>query len=142
MSNAFNAKWNIDLEAALKALTPIAKEEVLNASARKGARTLAEAFRRKVPVQSGFMRRTVGIRRQKKDEIDNVIYNIGTGAFYIKFLEWGTKHIPARHDLREAFDESGQEASRDMQYECAVRIERAWYKAIRAGQEKARRSAA
>lgn len=95
-----------NLADGFKKLGLIDREKILNKAVRKGAVSIAEALARKVPVSSGFTRETTAARRNKKSELDNVVYYVSNKSFYFRFINDGTKYIQGRHDLEEAYDEN------------------------------------
>lgn len=99
-------------------------DRVVRNATRKGAKILAEEFAQLAPVWSGRMRETAGVRRVTETHINGEVFYIGTGAFYIQFLEFGTDRIKARHDLLDAFDNRALEAVYVVEDDVLKRVER------------------
>lgn len=96
-----------ELEANLRAMGTDVAVKWTNGGLRAGARTLQLAAQGNVPVKSGELKKTIRIRRGKKDRADNVReYFVfagsrkagGGGAFYAHMVEGGTRpHVVSGH---------------------------------------------
>jgi len=116
-----------EITRALASFPRTISVRVVRVATRKGAMRLVEAFKRKAPVWTGTMRDTA--KAVLNDDTASggrtVSYYIGTAAFYIHMLEFGTVHIRPREDLKEAFEESAQRAVEITLHELGVAINKA-----------------
>lgn len=125
---SFEVKTPDDIVKALKALGQLTSDKILLRATRKAANFYAEALRRKVPISTGYMRDTVSAKRSGKDEEGNIVFKVSTRAWYIRFLEEGTEHISARHDMRETFEENKNEGYQIFKAEIIRTLKSEWKK--------------
>lgn len=122
-----------DLADGFKKLGLVDREKVLNRAVRKGAELIAEALARKVPVYTGFTRKTTAARRNKKAELDNVVYYVSNKSFWFRFINDGTKYIQGRHDLEEAYDENIEAAIKTMTDDVRTQFKKIFKDAFKGG---------
>lgn len=116
-------KYGKEITEGLKKLPGAVAERHLRAATKKGSDLVVEEFRRRAPVRYGRMRRTARAQRQQGG-VGEAIFYVGTGAWYIRFLEYGTKKLKARRDLSESFDAKIEPAIYLIQEQLMKRIER------------------
>jgi HK97 gp10 family phage protein len=98
------------LNAALLELSAEVAGRLGQNAVRAGARVVAAEAKRRVPVESGALKRSIKVFTESKREAGKRTAYAGTRLFYGKFSEFGTAHEPARPWLRPALDEGGQQA--------------------------------
>lgn len=81
-------------------------QRIIRNDTRQSANAIKESFAVKAPVQTGLMRETAQVKLERGNDAHVAAFQIGTGAWYIHLLEFGTERIAPRHDLEEAFDET------------------------------------
>ncbi len=57
-----------EVKRVLKQLPPVLQHKVVTAAARAGAQVIAKEARRRVPVRSGLLKRSIGVAKAKKKD--------------------------------------------------------------------------
>jgi HK97 gp10 family phage protein len=119
-----------ELKANLEALGKEVATKVGIRATREAAKAVAEAVRAYAPIGTqstvrtrrrrdgtiaiadyGRLRDNIRVRRARARKETTITFNVTTGnAFWGKFLEFGTVHMPARPWMRPAFDASAAAA--------------------------------
>ena len=127
----FEVQGLAELEAKLRELKPTIARKHFRLAMNRGANILLDEARSRAPIRDdgevkrvkvgvktgerlpGFLLEDVEIRRGRASA-GSVAFKIGTTAraFYARFLEFGTRHQPARPWLRPALDTAAEEAIR------------------------------
>jgi HK97 gp10 family phage protein len=137
------------LEKALKELPDEVARKVAEQSLRKGARIIADEMKARAPVRQdgrvkkmgknaktgrlpGYLRASIGVRIKRGLDAALATLAVGIGpnrrAYYASFLEFGTRHEPARPFARPALDAKGDEAVQAIGADMGPRIEAAFRK--------------
>ncbi len=112
-----------DLQRTLEQLPAKMQEHALVVAVSAGAKVLQAAMTSAAPVRNdgrlkkmggigtkarlpGFLKASIGRKRDDKGSGSSVTYIVGVlgGAFYAKFLEFGSRHQAARPFIRPAVD--------------------------------------
>lgn len=111
-----------DIAKKLKALPVKLQRKVLTKSLRAGSRLIVSDAKRRVPKDTGKLKRNIATRVRRKGskgERALQVYVRRRGkkedpknAFYWTFLEFGTRYISPRPFLRPAFEANKTEAVR------------------------------
>lgn len=123
-----------ELERALGDLGSKVAGRLGENAVRAGARVVAKRAKQIAPVgETGELKRSIRAFQDTERRAGERTAYAGTRLFYGRFLEFGTRFIPARSFLRAALDESGQEVNTKMAENLSRGIERetAKYKARR-----------
>ncbi len=123
-----------ELRDALAKLPSEMGERVLRRATFKGANIIKDAYSENMPVRTGKTKKSIRARLDSKPIETVALYHIGAGHFVAKFVEFGTKFMPAQHPLQEAFDEKSKEAVDVVQKELAAGIKRAVAKLAKRGE--------
>lgn len=89
--------------------------DVMDDAIMAGAAVIEKAAKAKAPVKFGRLRRSITAEIKSKS-YTFVTVRVGPGkeGFYGRFVELGTKKMPAKPFLRPAFDENVQEARKEI----------------------------
>jgi len=108
-----------ELNRRLETLPVKIQRKIVRQALRDGAKVIREEARRRVPVDTGRLRRTL---TQRKGKARRGSYSVvvthnwkryaGTIPFYGGYVEHGTRKMPPRPYLRSALDERRDEATR------------------------------
>lgn len=100
-----------ELAAALEALGPTMEKKILRSAMREAAKPMLADAKRRAPVLTGQLRKSLKIRAMKRRSKGQVGVVISTAKgffkgdeFYGAFHEFGTKRMPARPFIRPAFE--------------------------------------
>lgn len=125
-----------ELERKLRELPEKLAKNGLRAAVAAGSRLVASEARRRVPVDSGTLKRSiytkqireesnnqqqtfyVGSRHGKKEQAK------GRDAYYFPFVEFGTEKSPAHPFMRPAFESTKEKAVEAVKTKLAERIEK------------------
>jgi HK97 gp10 family phage protein len=99
-----------ELERALRELGGQIAGRLGTNAVRAGGRVIVAEARRRVPVKSGALRKSIRVFSRTKRSGSTVEATAGTDLYYGKFVEHGTALVAARAFLRPAVDEGGQAA--------------------------------
>lgn len=111
-----------EIQKVLDSLAPRVRGKVMVAALRSGGNVIRTSAKQRIPIRSepgakafrkggskgrlpGFGRASVIVRKVRGGDIVEV--GASKRAFYLRFLEFGTRFISARPWLRPAFDETG-----------------------------------
>ena len=103
------------LMSALKELPKNIQKNVMVGATRAGAVAIAEEAKLRVPVDTGDLKKSIGVTRRKGD-VNIVRFSIsprkgkGLGGWYAHFVEFGTSKQPAQPFMRPAYENSSEEA--------------------------------
>lgn len=106
-----------ELQAVLRELPQAMQRRVYEGAVRRAAAIMQRAARARAPVgkdprsaaskKYGPGRRNIRVRRWRNTKPGIVGFSVDTGrAFWLRFIEEGTRHIAARPFFRPAFDET------------------------------------
>lgn len=116
-----------ELERALKDLGSEVAGRLGTNAVRAGARVIAASARTKAPVATGNLKKSIrvfdDVEVKRAGGSERTAY-AGTRIFYARFVEFGTRFVPARSFLRSALDESAQESVDKLADNLANGIER------------------
>lgn len=100
-----------ELAAALESLGPAMEKKILRSAMREAAKPILDDAKRRAPVLTGQLRKSLKIRAIKRNRKGQVGVVISTAKgffkgdeFYGAFHEFGTKRMPARPFIRPAFE--------------------------------------
>lgn len=115
-----------EIERALKALPDRTARNVLAGMVRAGGRTIRDDARARVRRKTGLGAKSIVVRsaRSKNRNSARAIVTVLKRAFYLRFLEFGTRHAPAFPFLRPAAETKYTEAVGAMGEYAGVRIEK------------------
>lgn len=138
-----------DLAKALREMPKDVRQNGLRAGLRAGAREIQKEAQGRAPVDTGRMRDNVyikrirelvtelsegwfvgvrmGPKRRKDKATGKVTKDYSNDAWYWRFVEFGTRHIPARPFMRPAFEAKKEAAVEAIAAKLKQRIE-AWGK--------------
>jgi len=107
------------LAAALEALGPAMEKKILRSAMREAAKPILDDAKRRAPVLTGQLRKSLKIRSIKRNRQGQVGVVISTEkgffkgeTFYGAFHEFGTKKMPARPFIRPAFESNKAQSVR------------------------------
>ena len=112
MSEATQLEGFKELDSALKKLPGFVAQKLLDKATRSGATVVRREARKIVLKKTGNVRKNIGVRRKRGSRIPtSVTYSIGwlSDGFYGRFLELGTRYVPAKPHLRPAFEANKRE---------------------------------
>lgn len=104
------------LDRAMKKLTPVVQKKVVRFAIRRAMKPVLAAAKANAPHEEGLLRSALKIRAAKRSrKAISIFVRIGEGdfrgeTFYGAFQEYGTRTIPAKGYLRQAYDEAGPTA--------------------------------
>lgn len=108
-----------ELMDALEALGPAMEKKVLRSAMREAAKPMLAEAKRRAPVLTGQLRKSLKIKAMKRRSNGQVGVLIATEkgffkgeTFYGAFQEFGTKKLPARPFIRPAFESNKARAVR------------------------------
>jgi HK97 gp10 family phage protein len=115
-----------DIAVALKALPSRTAKNVLSGMVRAGGRPIRDEARARVRRKTGLGAKSIVVRnaRSKTRTSARAIVTVLKRAFYLRFLEFGTRHAPAFPFLRPAAETKQKEAIREMGNYAGPRIEK------------------
>lgn len=108
---------NTLLMKALKQLPKNIQKNVMVGATRAGATALVDEAKANVPVDTGDLKKSIGINRVKAPA-NSVIFAVsprrgkGLGGWYAHFVEFGTSKQSAQPFMRPAYENSADEALR------------------------------
>jgi HK97 gp10 family phage protein len=132
-----------EIEKRLKELPEKIQGKVLRTATMAGGRLIAKEIKRRVPTATGNLKRsirTVNLRnkgRKSRAEVAVGVQRIVkprksrknpnrqqryTDVFYWRFLEFGTKHIPAKSFIRSSFEDKKRDAVEEIRSRLKKRI--------------------
>jgi HK97 gp10 family phage protein len=122
----FEVKGFRELKRKLDTLPVNVARRVLPKASQEGAKVLRREARRRAPRREGTLRRGLSYMRKKRMPKTAASYIVGLTrkAFYGMFIEFGTKHIPAKPFLRPALDEEKDKIINAMREKLRAGIER------------------
>jgi HK97 gp10 family phage protein len=120
MAETREVKGLRELRRDLKRLPKLIRNRVLHSALRAAAKPIVDSARARVPVKSGLIRRSIVVRKTKKQyRTSRAQVSIGvekgrrtkgskkvdfSDPFYWRFVEFGTIHQAAQPFLRPAID--------------------------------------
>lgn len=111
ISGTIKIRGGEELAAALEALGPAMEKKILRSAMREAAKPILDDAKRRAPVLTGQLRKSLKIRAIKRNNKGQVGVVISTAKgffkgdeFYGAFHEFGTKKMPARPFIRPAFE--------------------------------------
>jgi HK97 gp10 family phage protein len=155
MAELFNIQGLPELKAALMQLPKEIQGKVLADAVKPAAMMIRDRARDRAPQLTGLVKKAIVAYRARKSDPSRIIYEVGvtmkirrageiitgsrkklrqiraeTGkkamtAFYWRFLEFGTKKMPARPFLRPAFEELKMKALEQIKDSLSAAIEKA-----------------
>lgn len=132
----FKTKGAQELQANLKALPVMLRLQALRASVSAAAGVVQKAARAAAPEDTGVLRRAIYRTRSRSlSTVDQEAAIVGVrfgkqyqkrgqDAWYWKFLEFGTKKLPARPFIRPAFESTKEEQVKVMAARLSAAIRR------------------
>lgn len=113
-----------ELDAALKELAWPAARRALRKGMRRGANVIRDEARARAPVDTGHLKRSITTRERSDEGADmRFAVEVPRGAFYGRFLEYGTSKMAAKPFLRPAAEAKTEEAVSTMRDALADAIE-------------------
>ena len=101
------------LERKFKQLAEAARGEILAKAVEEASRIMVAKAKELAPVRTGNLRGRIRSARPRIGAYGaSGGVEVGEGAFYWKFIEWGTKKRSAKPFLRPAFEVTKREAGR------------------------------
>jgi HK97 gp10 family phage protein len=107
-----------ELNRRLKALGPFIASKVLGGAVNAGAQVIRKDAQSRTPVDTGMLQKSLFVKRLTAKDFPNAQYIVGVrkgkkkeGAFYWRFVEFGTKSMGARPFLRPAFEAKKNDAA-------------------------------
>jgi len=108
-----------ELLKGLQELEPAIAKKILRTAMRQAATPILEEAKRRVPILTGQLRKSLKIRAIKRNNKGRIGVVISTEkgffkgeTFYGAFLEFGTKKMPAKPFIRPAFEANKARAVR------------------------------
>ena len=108
-----------ELLKGLQELEPAIAKKILRSAMRQAAKPILDEAKRRVPVLTGELRKSLKIRALKRNNKGRIGVVISTEkgffkgeTFYGAFLEFGTKKMPAKPFIRPAFEANKARAVR------------------------------
>ena len=135
-----NIEATINTEALLKALNQFPKNiqnNVLVGAVRAGAKPLVDAARANVPVDTGNLKKSIGINRKRTKDKSTVWFTVSprkgepNDGFYGHMIEFGTSKIAAQPFMRPAFEAQDNQSIEATKKYIAERIDKEVEKAKR-----------
>ena len=123
----------INTEALLKALCQFPKNiqnNVLAGAVRAGAKPLVDAARTNVPVDTGNLKKSIGINRKKTKDKSTVWFTVSprkggvNDGFYGHMIEFGTSKMTAQPFMRPAFESQDNQSIEATKRYIAERIDK------------------
>lgn len=100
-----------ELDRALQELAWPAARRALRKGMRRGANVIRNEARANVGVDTGFLKRQIRTReRSEQDGQMRFAVEVPRGAFYGRFLEFGTSKMAARPFMRPAAESKAEDA--------------------------------
>lgn len=105
------------LMSSLKELPINIQTNVMVGATRAGANAIAEEAKSRVPIDTGDLKKSIGVNREKGTR-EIVRFAIsprkgkGLGGWYAHFVEFGTSKQAAQPFMRPAYENSSEEALR------------------------------
>lgn len=119
ISGTIQIRGGEELAAALESLGPAMEKKILRSAMREAAKPMLADAKRRAPVLTGAMRKSLKIKAMKRRSNGQVGVVIATEkgffkgeTFYGAFHEFGTKKMPARPFIRPAFEANKAQAIR------------------------------
>ena len=149
MTNEFKA-----VQKALEKLTPVLQQKVIVGATRAAASVVAKEAREKVPVDTGLLKKSIGIAKAKKSDTPKDVIKFyvvpktkinftakgvvsgqavkvktKTTAYHAHFVEFGYttvngKYIPAQPFLRPAYENAGNKTVQAFQQYALKRVDK------------------
>lgn len=127
LNNGAEVKFSHDLSWALKQIALVDRNRTLAKALRSGAMVIVKYFRSHAPQKSGLLKKQFKPRRRGRDENNNVIYQITSTVFYLRFLEKGTDNrIEPMHLVQKAHDNAIQGCRDQIQKYLIKEIQKDW----------------
>lgn len=123
-------KFKVNIEGADEVVKTLEKlgveaKQVMQDAAMEGGRIALSEARRRVPVDTGRLRRSLRLRKGRKTETKaDVKVTHGEKEYYGTFLELGTSNMQARPFLRPAVDENKAQISKAVSKEVSKALGR------------------
>ena len=96
----------------LKKLPERVQKNVLTGAIRASAKPIIKEARRLVPVRSGTLKKSIGVRKRRSKDRKIIKFSIAPlskkGGFYGMFVENGTSKMAAHPFMRPAFEKEGK----------------------------------
>lgn len=138
-----------ELEKILLKLPEKIQGKVLRTSTVAGGRVIQKEIKRRVPTKTGALKRAIRVV-SLKNKAGNTKAEVAVGVqrivkpkksknraskpekasdvFYWRFLEFGTKHIPAKNFIRSSFEDRKRDAAEEIRKRLKLNIEKEVYK--------------
>lgn len=123
----------INTEALLKALSQFPKNiqnNVLAGAVRAGTKPLVDAARANVPVDTGNLKKSIGINRKRTKDKSTMWFTISprkggvNDGFYGHMIEFGTSKMTAQPFMRPAFESQDNQSIEATKKYIAERIDK------------------
>ena len=118
------------IEKKLSGMETKIARKVVRQALKKAAKPILAAAKRNAPVKTGALKKSLRVRVMKKKKHRYGVM-VATSAkwftgetFYAAFVEYGTKHLPARPFLRPAMDSQKTAAEKILKQEILSGIEK------------------
>ena len=99
------------INSVLRRLPDRVQKQELQKSLRAGGNIIRDAAQALAPVDTGEGRDSIKVTAVRGNSAKMVRLVVNTGkAFYLNFIEFGTRHMRARPFMRPAFDETAGQA--------------------------------
>jgi len=112
----------------LKILPARIQKNVVTGAIRAGAKPILKEAKRLVPVDTGTLKKSIGIvKRRSKDKnivIFSVTPRIKKGGWYAHFVEYGTAKMPAHPFMRPAVEKMASETIKSAQEYMRKRVDK------------------
>lgn len=137
------------VQKALSKLAPTLQQKVVVGAARASAKVIADEAKRRVPVDTGLLKKSIGIAKAKKQDTPKDVVKFyvvpktkirftakgsingqavkvktKTSAFHAHFIEFGTEKMPARPFLRPAMETTKTDVVKAFQEYALKRVDK------------------
>lgn len=120
-----NTRGFEDLDRRLSELSKGVATKAGNKAVRRGAVVAAKEMRGDAPVDTGTLKRNIRARKGRSKAAQTITYVVSAGkAFYAKFLEYGTRKMPAQPFAAESFARVSKDAFAEIKAELSAALDR------------------
>lgn len=119
-----------ELLRKLRQLPEKVQKRVVVGAVRAAAKPLIKEARAKVPVDTGNLKKSIGVTKRRSKNKNIIHFSISPrkggkyNGFYGHFVEFGTSKMPAKPFLRPAFESKGKETIEAAKQYMARRIDK------------------